>query len=73
MKTEKKEPGLAGRVDALQIALVTLLKMRAVPGFEEALKANAEGWRSGLIATQIPEPYLDEFDSQIAGVMNLMK
>lgn len=73
MKTEKLQPELAGRIDALQIALVTLIQLSNPPRFEGALAANAEAWRSGLIASSIPEEYLNQFDSQLVGLLNLVK
>jgi hypothetical protein len=73
MKAEKLQPALTGRIDALQIALVTLIQLSNPPRFEGALAANAEAWRSGLIASSIQEEYLDQFDSQLVGLLNLVK
>lgn len=62
---ETKDPVLSARVDALMLAFVTLAKLNPNPLFESALLANKETWRDLLIASSIPESYLDELDGQI--------
>ena len=62
---EKNNPVLSARLDALMLAFVTLAKLNPNPLFEAALKANKETWRDMLIASSIPESYLDELDGQI--------
>jgi len=62
---EKKDPVLSARVDLLLLALATHVRFNPEPGFAGALRANVEMWRDGLIATPIPEGYLDELDAQL--------
>lgn len=70
---EHAQPDLAGRVDALQIALVTILKARPIARFEASFLANAQTWKGSLIATSTPEAYLDQFDSQVTSLLNLLR
>lgn len=70
---EKKDPVLSARVDVVLLALITHLKLNPDPRFEVLLKANKEMWRSLLIATQIPEGYLEELDGQMVFLLEALK
>lgn len=67
------DPALAARVDLLLIALATHVRMTREPGFEGALKHNVEEWRDSLIATPIPEGYLEELDGAMALLLDRIR
>lgn len=59
---EKKDPVLSARVDVLLIALLTHLKLNPDPRFKELFLASKAEWKDLLIASEIPESYLEELD-----------
>lgn len=70
---ESKDPVLSARVDVLLLALITHLKLNPDPRFAAALKVNKDMWRDMLIASKIPESYLDELDGQMAFLLEALE
>lgn len=59
---EEKDPVLSARVDVLLLAVLTYLKLNPDPRFRELFIENKTEWRDLLMASEVPESYLEEFD-----------
>ncbi|MGT2495034.1 hypothetical protein ACU4GD_43305 [Cupriavidus basilensis] len=69
---ESSAPELTARIDVLMLALVTTITRNADPGYAAVLNRNFQTWRDFLIASRVPEKYLEHFDERCEAFLEML-